>query len=371
VKKCSFEPLPDGGLVMSSVLMVGADVHDANILTKSAVGRCASRRNTWRNNAKGREAMIAGLKKIGKELGAGEVVFVYEASGLGFGLYDDLKDAGIECMVLAPTKMEHSQKDRREKTDEKDAERALKALRSHVLAGAELAKVWVPDLETRDDRELVRSRLDVGEKSSSVKTQIRCLLKRNRIEREEEAGKAWTCAYLDWLEGLTRGGPLGSGARFALASLLRQLKALGDEEKTLDAGIKELSESARYKAGVTELTEWVGVGLLIAMVFLTEMGDLKRFKNRRQVGAYLGLVPSSHESGENDDRKGHITHQGSRRLRKVLCQATWSRIRCFAPDHESYDRIVKKNPKHKKIAVVATMRKLGIRMWHEALKAQG
>ncbi|MEW6360416.1 MAG: transposase [Planctomycetota bacterium] len=50
----------------------------------------------------------------------------------------------------------------------------------------------------------------------------------------------------------------------------------------------------------------------------TEMGDLSRFENRRQVGSYLGLVPSSAESGEDSDRKGHITHQGSRRGRGVL-----------------------------------------------------
>jgi len=61
------------------------------------------------------------------------------------------------------------------------------------------------------------------------------------------------------------------------------------------------------------------------MVFLTEMGDLRRFRNRKKVGAYLGLVPTSNESGENTDHKGHITHQGPARLRKVLCQAAWVR----------------------------------------------
>ncbi|MGQ9652333.1 MAG: transposase [Phycisphaerae bacterium] len=35
------------------------------------------------------------------------------------------------------------------------------------------------------------------------------------------------------------------------------------------------------------------------------MGNLNRFANRRQVAAYVGLVPSSQESGEADDRKGH------------------------------------------------------------------
>ena len=42
--------------------------------------------------------------------------------------------------------------------------------------------------------------------------------------------------------------------------------------------------------------------MLTALVFLTEMGDLARFANRRQIGAYLGLVPRSYESGAAGDR---------------------------------------------------------------------
>jgi transposase len=113
-----------------------------------------------------------------------------------------------------------------------------------------------------------------------------------------------------------------------------------------------------------------GVGTLTAMVFLTEMGDLSRFSNRRQVGAYLGLAPSSAESGESNDRKGHITHHGNARVRKALCQATWSRVRSDGAEREVYDRIVKKNPKHKKIAVVAVMRRLAVRLWHIGCRAQ-
>jgi hypothetical protein len=37
----------------------------------------------------------------------------------------------------------------------------------------------------------------------------------------------------------------------------------------------------------------------------TELGDLDRFANRRQLADYLGLAPSAFESGERNDRKGH------------------------------------------------------------------
>jgi len=106
------------------------------------------------------------------------------------------------------------------------------------------------------------------------------------------------------------------------------------------------------------------------MVFLTEMGDLRRFSNRQQIGAYLGLVPSSDETGQRDDRKGHITRQGSPRIRQVLCQAAWGRVRHHQQEKAFYKKLVAKDPKAKKVAIVACMRRLGIRLWHRGLAAQ-
>ena len=85
----------------------------------------------------------------------------------------------------------------------------------------------------------------------------------------------------------------------------------------------------------------------------------------------MGLIPSSDESGEESDRKGHITRQGPSRLRKALCQAAWSRARTDERERAVHARVCAKNPKHKKIATVALMRRLAIRMWHTALRADG
>jgi len=175
-----------------------------------------------------------------------------------------------------------------------------------------------------------------------------------------------------WLKRLTEPeSELPCGARVALASLLRQIDALEQEVKEVDKAVKALAESDRYRAAADALVQKLtGVAVLSAMVFLTELGDLRRFANRKKVGAFMGVVPSSNESGESGDRKGHITRQGPARLRKVLCQGAWSRV-SFDPDESKvHARIVEKNPKKKKIATVACMRRLGIRMWHIALEAQ-
>ena len=101
------------------------------------------------------------------------------------------------------------------------------------------------------------------------------------------------------------------------------------------------------------------------------MGDLSRFKNRRRVGAFLGYVPRSNESGDpENERKGRITRGGPSRLRWILDQAAWVRIRWDRKENQFYWRIVDRNPRHKKKAAVACARRLGILMWHIGLEAQ-
>jgi transposase len=139
------------------------------------------------------------------------------------------------------------------------------------------------------------------------------------------------------------------------------------EQGLLDKALAKLSRQPRYKEPCAELRKMDGVGLLVAMTFLTEMGDLHRFDNRRQVAAYLGLCPSCNESGEKNDRKGRITRQGPARLRKVLCQAAWVAVNRNEETQADYHRI-RQNQKHRnKKALVAVMRKLAIKMWHRAM----
>jgi transposase len=355
---------------MANYIMVGCDLHDKTMLLKIAEGRGKAQTRSYRNTPEGRKAMIAALKKQACEAKA-KVVFAYEASSQGFGLHDELTETGIECYVLAPTKIAKSVKQHRDKTDEKDARRLLELLRAHVLAGNELPTVWVPDPQTRDDREVVRARLDAAEKLTCLKAQVKSLLKRNYLRKPSGLGKGWTGKYRAWLrELLGEDSALSPGGRVGLGTYLRQMETIEQELRVLDKEVTSLSEKERYLKPARMMDMVKGVGILTAMVFLTEMGNLSRFSNRRQVGAYLGLVPSSAESGENDDRKGHITHHGNARVRKALCQAAWGRVRSDPRERAVYARIVKKNPKHKQIAVVAVMRRLAVCLWRVGLDIQ-
>src|SRR5947207_15779971 len=112
-------------MVNSNFIFVGGDLHEKTLVNRIAVNREESQRRTVANTATGRMKLIDQLKQQAKETGKARIVFAYEASGQGFLLCDQLKAAAIECHVLAPTKIERSSKQKRNKTDDRDAERLL------------------------------------------------------------------------------------------------------------------------------------------------------------------------------------------------------------------------------------------------------
>jgi transposase len=357
---------------MNKNIMIGCDLHDVSLVLKVADGTGPSLRKGFLTAR--RAEMIAWVKDFAAQRGATRIVLAYEASGQGFGLYDDLTEAGIECYVLAPTHLPHTAHRRKNKTDDHDAEMLLDEVRAFVLAGRPLPAVWVPDHQTRDDREAVRQRLELAAQRTRIKNQIRNLAKRGKVTFPEwfTASGDWSKRSLAWLREVAAGtvGGLGTGARVTLASQVDLYEALCLQLKTLDRAIDRLSRAPRYARAFRKLKLLPGVGTLSAMTFLTELGDLARFANRRQLAAYLGLAPSAFESGERNDRKGHITRQGPARVRHMLCQAAWAALRCSPEWRQTYERIKRGSPKRSKVAIVAVMRQLGITMWHTARSAE-
>lgn len=356
---------------MSNYIFVGCDSHEKTLVNKIAHNEGSVETKRVSGNRAGRQKLITYLRERSQRAAGAQVVVAYEASGQGFILCDELRAAGFICHVLAPTKIERSSKQKRNKNDDRDAERLLDIVRGHYLASTKMPSVWVPDPQTRDDREPVREREDLSEKKATIKTQVQMLLKRNGLEKPEGIGKSWSKSYRQWLKLVAQEGPVCQwGMRKALTSLLAQLDFYERELAEMDQALGELAKTERRKPIVDALMKEKGVGLTTALKYTTDISDFKRFRRGRQVGAFFGLTPSSNESGETNDRKGHITREGSPSARKVLCQATWSRVQHDKHEREVYQRLVAKNPKRKKIALVACMRRLSVRLWHVGLQAQ-
>jgi transposase len=339
------------------------------MLLMFAVGTEEPQQKSFRNDAEGREAMITFLLDFARRRRSRRIVFVYEASGQGYGLRDLLSDQGIECHVLSPTHLPKTAKGKRNKTDAKDARMLFEQARGYVLAGNKLPIVWTPPQALRDDRELVRARLETAEACTRIKLQVFSLLKRYGLALPQWFGvsRTWSRRFVRWLQ--EQAEQMASVVRPVLRALVQRFETVNRQLTDLDRHLRHLAKTERYRVAVEKLRELPGVGLLTALTFLTEMGDLTRFQNRRQVAAYLGLCPSSFESGEANDRKGRITRQGPARVRKLLCQAAWAAVRTDVTVHATWERIKRGSSGRAKKAIVAVMRRLGIQMWHRALYA--
>jgi transposase len=358
----------------SNHIFCAIDLHDQTMLAGTAVDKREVSFRPFDTHERGVAALIRRLDELRRSHPGAAVHVGYEASGSGFGLADALEAHGLVCWVLAPSRLPVSVKSRSEKTDPKDVKRIMDVMRGHVLAGADLPAVWKPGRELRDDREVVRQRLRLGEEIAKVKNKIHGLLKRNGF-RKPEGLRNWTLGHLAWLDETAAGG--GPGLRATLQSLLRELRFYLSEAVEVMRSVKALASSPRYHARVQALTRIKGVATLSAMVFLTELGDLGRFRNRKQVGSYLGLTPRSYESGEDGDHKGHISRLGPARVRKILNQCAWAVVRW---DEEWRDWFVrrteigglsaKKKKELRKKMITALMRRLGVWMWRSGRAAE-
>jgi len=309
-----------------------------------------------------------GFRILNRRIGRQGLWAAYEASSCGFVPYEILRKMGWAVSIVPPTHLPRSLKRQKNKADPKDAEAMRDVVMAHGELGTEMAEVAIPDPELRDDRELTRQRLQLGEKISAVKAGVLQLLRRHGVDRPKTIKSRWTKAHVAWLRGLDGAhSPIPPGARQVMASQLRMLDFLEKEKEAMDKALDELSRKPRYAGAVGRMRRHKGVGLLTAMVLLLEMGNPGRFRNRRQVGSFFGLVPSRRDSGNQVNHLGHITRLGSSRARKALNQAAWAFLRTHDKWKAWFKRLAGR--RGKKRAVVALMRKLAIILWHEAVAA--
>lgn len=74
-----------------------------------------------------------------------------------------------------------------------------------------------------------------------------------------------------------------------------------------------------------------GVNVICAATFLAAIGDIRRFRDPRQLVAYLGLDPRVRQSGSAPAKSGRISKQGSPSARWALVEAAWSAVRQPGP----------------------------------------
>jgi transposase len=291
----------------TSVVYVGMDVHKESIVIAVARG--------------GREAAVdwktipnegVRLRKALKLLvGKGEILKVcYEAGPTGFGLCRRLREAGIDCIVVAPSLVPGKPGDR-VKTDRRDARKL-----AHFLRSGDLTEVYVPEEAVEAIRDLERARDDAKCAERVARHQLSKFLLRN--DRHWE-GTTWTLKHRDWIRGQTFVYP---AQQRVLEDYLKTVEDLAERVERLTAQVEELVEETALAPLVKALQAFRGVSVVSAVTIAAEVGDLRRFATASQFMSYVGLVPSEDSTGKRR-RQGAITRCGNGHLRKILVEAAW------------------------------------------------
>jgi transposase len=296
------------------------------------------------------------LNHVRKHFADQKIAFVYEAGPTGYGLYDGLAAHGYSCMIAAPSMIPRAPGNR-VKTNRLDS-RGL----SESLRGGQLKSIHVPSAVYRELRHLTQLRDTMVRQAAAHKQRIKALLLLEGIDFPlAAAGSQWTLRVKAQLRKLSCSGSV----RFKLDQLLDSLEFT---EKQVLSSTKEIRrfcrEDAELSQSIAYLMSVPGIGWIVASQLLARIGDWREIDNVRQLGSFLGLVPTENSTGDRVDR-GSITRLGDGRLRSKLIEAAWSAIRQDTELREFYRSVCRRNPRGKgaRIAIVAVARKLSTRIY--------
>src|SRR5215210_6103015 len=243
------------------------------------------------------------------------------------------------------------EKSRRAKTDRIDAK-----VLARLLAVGYLDEVWTPDDRTQTRRRLITRRCALVRARTRAKNQVHAVLQRNLLGRPPvtdlfgRKGRGWLAEQIVGL-------PLDE--RLSVEAGVRQVDFLAGEIEQLD---RILGADALSDPDALRLMTLPGVSVVTAIALLAAIGDIGRFPTARQLVAYLGLDPRVRQSGSEPARHGRISKQGAAEVRSLLVEAGWQTTRTPGPLRAFHERLAER--RGRKIATVATARKLVVIAWH-------
>ena len=272
----------------------------------------------------------------------------YEAGPFGYGLHRSLVALGVCNLVVQPVCLDEQHKGVNH--DKSDARQLAMRLDRYVAGNSHaLATVRVPTPAEEQKRIESRQREQLKREVKRVAAQGRSLL---LTQGQREKGGWWEDKRWERLKL-----KLPAWLVERLECFRRVLTILSTEMDSATTALEAAAPALRPK----------GLGGLSCEVVEREIGDWRRFDNRRQVGSYTGLCGGVSASG-NSQHLLPITKHGNVRLRTALVELAW---RLLVWQHDCV--LVKKwghvfgNPKAtkaaKKKAIVAMARQMAVDLW--------
>jgi len=270
---------------------------------------------------------------------------IYEAGFSGFWIHDRLKEEGVDCLVVNPADVPTKDKERAGKTDSVDCRKLARCLRNGEVEG-----IYVPPRPKVEDRTLLRTRHSLVKKQTRCKNQIKSILCFYGIKIPEDfVERYWSKNFIIWLENIKMERASGD---ISFKVHLDELKHLRKSISEMNIAIRSLSRSDDYGDSVRVLKSIPGISTLTAMILLTELYEINRFKTLDHLCSYVGLVPNTHSSGEKDIKTG-ITYRRNAHLRFVLVESAWTAVRKDPALMMAFDDLCKRMSKSRAIIRIA------------------
>jgi transposase len=268
----------------------------------------------------------------------------YEAGFCGYDIHRRLNSLGIENIVINAADIPTTQKDKLQKRDPVDSRKLARSLEKGSLHG-----IHVFGRNEEELRTLNRTRFYLMRDFRRSKNRIKSFLQYYGIPIPlEYDNNQWTLKFVSWLKQIKMQTQSGNDAFSSLIlSFEYHRKQLLDLSRQIRQRIRE------YDKELYSLLRTIsGIGPLTSSALITELGDIKRFKNIDQLSSYVGLVPRIRESGEIT-HTGGITFRCNTFLRTLLIESSWQAIRMDPALMQYYQKHLVNNKGHKVVIKVA------------------
>jgi transposase len=319
------------------MMIIGCDFHPSFqqiAYVDQETGEYGERRLGHREEAVGFYGSLAGRK----------VVVGLEATGNDRWFRKLVMGSGHELLVGDASAI-HASAPREQRTDKRDARHILR-----LLVENRFPAVWQPSVANEEQRQLLMHRCRLVRMRTRIKNQLDSIAKSEGLT----GSRSWSAQRRRQIEALPLSGWYGERR----ADLLRLLDGLEMRIKPLDRAVEA---AASQDAQARLLMTHPGVGPVVSLAYVLIVGNWERFPRGKQVGSYLGLIPSEASSGKRQQQMGHITKQGNTLLRWLLVEAATTAQRFDPSWHRQYVRL--SMTRHHGVAKVAIAHKLAVRLY--------
>ena len=284
-----------------------------------------------------KEALIEFIVNVGRPVKA-----AIEATRNWYWVFDTIEPLVDDLKLAAPHKIRIIAEST-VKTDKIDAKVIADLLRTNFLPTC-----YVPPLEIRQKREILRHRAFLVRERTKVKNRIHGILDKEGIHHP--FGDLFTQSGIKFLQSLE----LSWAYQTELDDYLEMLKYLSEKIKEQNRTIEVLCKESEASNLLRTIP---GIGFHNSLLIISEIGEIDRFATGTKYAGYCGLVPTVHIS-ERTVRYGQMSHSGNRWLRWAYVESAHIARRKSLRFSKLYKRVFQK--KGIQVALGAVAREMAV-----------